>query len=239
MFTRAFLHLVPLLCLRIGHSVSAQPSGSPPPPTFNPQSNWTWIAGFDRPNQSGVYGLQYQPSNTVIPGARHLHTMSIQSTADGDLIYVFGGYGFVAGSDGDLNDMFMWNSTSLSWTWLSGNQTGNVAGNFGALGIPAVTNFPGAREGAASSIHPQTGAFYLFGGYCYSPSPFFLNDLWEWNSLTALWTWAGGSAGKNALGVYGLSGTIGSRYLHSMVLTVNGFDATLYIFGGHGYGQCN
>lgn len=54
--------------------------------------NWTWISGDAEPNARANYGLKNIPSPENKIGARHLHTMALDSKRQ--LLYVFGGRGF-------------------------------------------------------------------------------------------------------------------------------------------------
>ena len=59
--------------------------------------------------------------------------------------------------------------------------TGGLTGTYGSLGMPAAGNTPGSRIGAASWTD-HNGNLWLFGGYGYAlpNSPYYLNDLWEY-----------------------------------------------------------
>ena len=94
------------------------------------------------------------------------------------------------------------------WTWVSGSNTTGSAGTYGAQGVSASANQPGAR------IYPSTwadgsGNIWLFGGYGFDNAGTFgnLNDLWEYKPSTGQWTWVSGSNAANASGVYGTEGT--------------------------------
>ena len=56
-------------------------------------------------------------------------------------------------------------------------------------------NMPGSRFGA-TGLTDRGGNIWLFGGSGYDADGVFttLNDLWEWNAATKVWSWMGGNA---------------------------------------------
>jgi hypothetical protein len=99
-------------------------------------------------------------------------------------LWLFGGYGYpAAGGAGALNDLWGYNFSTGQWTWKSGDNTRNNTGVYGSQGVAAAANKPGARAWPASWLD-ATGNFWSFGGYDVNASDF--NDLWKFNSLTAL-----------------------------------------------------
>jgi N-acetylneuraminic acid mutarotase len=121
-------------------------------------TNWTWVSGANVVNQTGNY------ATLGIPGAR---CRSISWIDSHNNLWIFGGDGYDSvGNQGFLNDL--WKYDGMSWTWVSGGNVINQAGNYSTRGIP------GARCGAISCIDFQ-GNFCLFGG---SSPDGLLNDLW-------------------------------------------------------------
>ena len=60
---------------------------------FNVTSGWwTWLSGSNAINQAGLYGVQGMASLNNFPGARVYHSMVMHPS--GQLIFVFGGYGY-------------------------------------------------------------------------------------------------------------------------------------------------
>ena len=95
------------------------------------------------------------------------------------------------------------------------------AGVYGTLGTPAPANNPGSRNSSSTWID-HNGNLWLFGGVGFDANgnQNNLNDLWEFNPATNLWTWWGGSSSiastcstffESVLcgptGVYGTTGT--------------------------------
>jgi hypothetical protein len=126
-------------------------------------------------------------------------------------------------------------TTAGLWTWESGSHVYGAAGVYGTLGTPAPGNVPGARSGLASWIDAANN-LWLFGGVATSGS--FgggLNDLWEYNQTTGLWTWQSGSSNQNVPGNYGTQGVPaptnvpGARY-YSVSWTDSA--GNFWLFGG-------
>jgi N-acetylneuraminic acid mutarotase len=204
-------------------------------------NTWTWVSGSSTASQLGNYGNQGTPSSSNIPGARYGAVSWIDSH---DNLWLFGGFGYdSAGSGGCLNDLWKYDGTNNTWTWVSGSSTASQLGNYGNQGTPSSSNIPGAREGAVSWID-SAGNFWLFGGafYDYSVSSYLvsLNDLWKYDG--ANWTWVSGSSGLNQLGSYGTLGTPGSSNVPGARYgAVSWMDSAgnLWLFGGGYWNDSN
>ena len=120
------------------------------------------------------------------------------------------------------------------WTWVSGSNLASQKGTYGTLGMPALGNVPGARNGAVSWTDP-TGNFWLFGGNI-SVGNELLNDLWKYSG--AEWTWMGGSNMPSQQGTYGTKGipaqgnVPGARQFAGSWTDKSG---NFWLFGGFGY----
>ncbi|MGB8028928.1 MAG: kelch repeat-containing protein [Terracidiphilus sp.] len=211
---------------------------------FNPTTKeWTWVSGssvmrLNPPGDAGepgVYGTQGVPAANNVPGGRYGGTVSwIDSTGN---LWLFGGTGFDStGAYGELNDLWEFNPTAKTWTWVSGSSTANAVGVYGNMGVAAASDVPGARSGAVGWID-SSGSLWLFGGA--GPNATILNDLWEFDPATKEWTWVSGSSTANATGVYGTQGTPatgnmpGARY--SAVSWIDG-SGNFWLFGGNANG---
>jgi len=175
---------------------------------FSPANDqWTWVAGnntFDSAyGFAGIYGVQRNPSAKNYPGSRFDASTWIDSSGN---FWLFGGEGFdSAGSLGMLNDLWKFDPATKLWIWVSG---GNIAatdtaclaamcgqlGVYGTLGSAAQANVPGARGEAVSWID-GSGNVWVFGGRGFDSANTYgdLNDLWEFNISSGLWTWIAGS----------------------------------------------
>jgi len=177
---------------------------------YKPATNeWTWINGSSTANTPNTYGTIAVPVASNAPGGRNLAVSWIDRAGN---LWLFGGYGMtVNGVDGtnqgDVNDLWEYNPATNLWVWVGGANTGLAPGVYGAQGVAAAGNIPGARDSAVSWVD-SSGNFWLFGGYGYAAaSPDDLNDLWTYSTATGLWTWVSGSDVPAAQGVYGIEGT--------------------------------
>jgi hypothetical protein len=105
--------------------------------------------------------------------------------------WIYGGEGYDANNNyGYLADLWVYDPSAGTWTWVSGSDTDVgeylIPAVYGALGVSAPGNTPGSRWWA-SSWADKNGNFWLFGGLD-EPS-----DLWEFNTTTNEWAWMAGS----------------------------------------------
>jgi len=197
---------------------------------------WTWISGSDAGDQLGVYGTLGEADPSNVPGAR----MGALTWLDPQgVFWLFGGYGFdSAGDKGWLNDLWIFDPTTVEWTWVSGSDTEGQMGVYGTLGTADPLNVPGGRYSAVSWIDLQ-GQLWLFGGEGLDSEGTRgrINDLWMFDTTTVEWTWVSGNALVGEKGTYGTQGTAapdnvpGARYTAVPHLDSNG---KLWLFGGYG-----
>jgi len=198
---------------------------------------WSWQAGLNTVNASGIYGTQAAASATNVPGARQAASSWTDSSGN---LWLFGGIGYDStGAAGNLNDLWQYSPSTKEWTWINGANADNAAGIYGTQGTASATNVPGARYSASSWID-SSGNLWLFGGVgCDSTgSVGKLDDLWRYSPSTKEWTWINGANADDAAGVYGTLGTAsagnvpGARYAASSWIDSSG---NLWLFGGYGY----
>src|ERR1700722_5061615 len=93
------------------------------------------------------------------------------------------------------------------WTWQSGSDVPFAAGAYGTIGKATSGNVPGARYALVSWVDSANN-LWLFGGAYADASGNVgeLNDLWEYNQATGLWTWQSGASTLNSAGSYGTQG---------------------------------
>lgn len=196
-------------------------------------NRFAWMGGANTANQVGVYGTLGQADNANGPGARSLNAQASDSSGN---FWLFGGYGEASASGGFLNDLWRFNPTDNTWTWIAGSDSPNALGVYGTKGIAAPGQGPGARYGAVAWATAD-GIFWLYGGYGYAASGYGpLSDLWRFDPGNGLWTWMSGSSTINSAGVYGTLGVSsptnhpGSR--DSMAGWLQASDDSLWLFGG-------
>lgn len=164
---------------------------------------WAWMSGDSTINQSPVYGIQGVPNAKNKPGAR---AGSEQWKDKEGNLWLFGGGGYVAGTYGDENDLWMYNIATGQWTWVAGDTVLNVSGVYGTKGVASPGNKPGSRVSGVSWTD-NDGNLWLFGGLGYASEDHgWLSDLWKYNITTNEWTWMSGNTTANVGGVYGAKG---------------------------------
>ncbi|MGA3100797.1 MAG: chitobiase/beta-hexosaminidase C-terminal domain-containing protein [Terracidiphilus sp.] len=169
---------------------------------FNPSTNeWAWIGGSDSPYQQGVYGNLGTPAVGNVPGAR---VSAFSWTDSQGNFWLFGGTTTNLNGDCQIyfDDLWRFNPSTKEWSWMRGSNglpacssPSGQPGIYGMQGVAAATNFPGSRVGALSWIG-SNGKLWLFGGYGMDSNGQIgsLNDLWEFDPSTGLWTWVGGGS---------------------------------------------
>lgn len=196
-----------------GTAAPVIPGATTPVPSPAIAGEWTWISGSSSEIfEVGIYGTQGSPSNSNDPGAR---VYSTGWTDNNGNLWLFGGKGDdrTTTGIGPFNDLWEFNPTAGTWTWISGNNVGNIYGQtfapgvYGTKGVPAASNIPLARYGAVG-WKDASGNLWLFGGSGYTSKLDIgdFNDLWEFNITTKQWTWVSGSNESDARGVYGTRG---------------------------------
>ncbi|MBP9102431.1 MAG: hypothetical protein KBF82_01110, partial [Chitinophagaceae bacterium] len=196
-------------------------------------NTWTWVKGDSSIDNSGIYN---QTPIQNKPGGR---SGEANWKDNNGTIWLFGGVGFSDSGNGQLNDLWKYDITTNTWTWVKGNTTSDNNGEYGTQGIADQNNKPGSRN-SASTWTDGNNNLWLFGGNGFDESTSYqdLNDLWKYNIITNEWTWVKGNKNGN---IYGSYGTIeipgnnnkpGSR--HGSVSWADGVG-NLWLFGGNGY----
>jgi hypothetical protein len=198
-------------------------------------TNWTWVSGDSKANQRGDYGTKGVAASTNKPGARY---GSISWTDSKGNLWLFGGYGYNRYRiHGYLNDL--WKFDGANWIWVSGDNSRNHRGVYGAKGVAASTNKPGARCWSVSWTDSK-GNLWLFGGSGYAGTGFLgnLNDLWKFDG--ANWTWVSGDIRQNEAGVYGTKSVANDANkpgARNGSISWTDSKGNLWLFGGHGYAR--
>lgn len=185
-------------------------------------NNWTWLKGANTINPSANFGtIGVSNSNNLSAGKSYASTWTYNSK-----LYLFGG----AGSSATRNDLWEYNPATNNWTWLKGDNSSYVQGQYGSLGVTANTNMPGGRFGGSSWVY--NNKLYLFGGIglATTTTSGFLNDLWEYDALTNNFTWLKGRNEINKLGIYDAPQRPGAR-INAMTWSLGN---KFYLFGGYG-----
>ncbi len=170
-------------------------------------SEWSWANGSNVTDQNGVYGTAGVAAGTNTPGAR-VGAVGWKDSAGN--LWLFGGYGFdsnAGDAPGPLNDLWKFTPSTNEWTFVSGSEVTNAGGTYGTQGIGASGDVPGSRYYASASTD-AFGNFWLFGGYGFDSASGegSLNDLWEYSTTTAQWTWISGADTQGQSPTYGTQG---------------------------------
>lgn len=199
---------------------------------------WTWMSGADVPGQPGTYGTVGVPAAGNVPGARYGAVGWGDSSVH---LWLFGGFGpDSTGTNGELDDLWVYNSGE--WTWVAGSNAGRQNGVYGSQGVPAAANVPGARYWATGWID-SSGSVWLFGGQGYdgsSRTEAWLSDLWKYSQ--GQWTWISGPNMNSQAGLYGSEGVAdpgnnpGARQEAMGWIDSKG---NLWLFGGNGLDSAN
>lgn len=197
---------------------------------YDPSTNqWTWVSGSvdGTWNPSGVYGTKGVAAAANVPGGRYGST----GWLDGTKLWLFGGSGTLP-----YADLWMYDTSTDRWTWMSGSSIWDGYGVFGARGSSALTSqLPSSRYGATIWID-SSGNQWIFGG---NGTAGVTNELWKYNPTTDVWTWVSGVTTSGDAGVYGTKGVAAASNRPMARLSAAGWvDASnnLWLFGGSGGG---
>ena len=199
---------------------------------------WTLKSGSTTiPGQYLCNEGNYTSGSYVVGGRENAATWV---DASGEL-WLFGGSGCgnTSTTAGFLNDLWMYNIASGTWTFEGGDQTTGQTGVYGLQNIASTTFLPGARHEAVA-LTGSDGSLWLFGGFGLDSSdyPGWLNDLWKFNPTTKEWTWMAGSLSSNPTAVYGTEGTPSDSNVPGGRAESAGlvdFSGNLWLYGGYGY----
>lgn len=206
--------------------------------SFNPSTGmWTWVSGSSTANAAGVYGTEGTSAAANQPGARLGASAWVDAHGN---FWLFGGEGVASGgASQQYNDLWEYSPGSSLWTWVNGSSAADGSGIYGTQGAGAAGVGPGARV-AAVAWQDSVGDLWLFGGYGYDQGGIVneLDDLWEYNLSTGVWTWVGGSSLGGARGNYGTQDTSTSTNVPGARQQAVGWrDASgnFWLFGGYGF----
>jgi hypothetical protein len=204
---------------------------------FNPTLGWEWVSGSNGLDQNGSYGTQGTPSLGNVPGARQFASGWIDGSNN---LWVFGGQAYDSfGHFGTMNDLWQYNTTAGTWTWVSGSSTIAALAVYGTLGVAAAGNVPGARDNADAWID-SSGNLWLFGGFAYNSTGTqgSVDDLWTYNPTAATWTWIAGSSTADVKGTYGTKGTAAANNVPGARNSASAWTnhaGGFWVFGGQGF----
>jgi hypothetical protein len=194
---------------------------------------FTWVGGFDQ-----VAGETYIFQE---PGARKGAVswgVNSEVNLNHGKLWLYGGFGFDGnGEEGNLSDLWYYNTLSKDWTWVRGSHLKNEEANSGTKGISDPLNHPGNRVSSVSWTDTD-GNLWLFGGGR-QPSGYHFNDLWKFNTVSNEWTWISGSVNfgqqQSVIGTQGIGSTANTPGARFGSTSWTDTDGNLWLFGGYGY----
>ncbi|HKR04706.1 MAG TPA: kelch repeat-containing protein [Bacteroidia bacterium] len=195
---------------------------------FSQAGMWTWMKGDSIYNQPGNFGTQGVPSPSNNPPG--FYEAAEWTDLQGNF-WLFGGLNSPSGG-AFYGDLWKFEPLTNNWTLMKGTGIVNDPGNYGTIGVPALSNLPSSRGFGCATWVDLNGDLWLFGGGLTA----YKNDLWKYNIATNMWTWVHGSAAPNISPVYGTQGipsinnTPGGRTECSANWVDNNGD--LWLFGG-------
>lgn len=197
---------------------------------YNPYANmWTWMGGSQGVIMAPNYGIKGVAAATNSPGARHF-CPATWTDHNGDL-WLFGGETNI--DNAKRADLWRYNIATNMWTWVSGTNMTNSAGNFGIKGVPSISNVPPSRTETAAQWTDAVNNLWIFGGLGVAQLDH--DDLWRYNITSNEWTWVSGTSTGNNAGVYGSKGVAnatnrpGGRAVYTPWKDLSG---NFYLFGG-------
>lgn len=201
-------------------------------------SQWTWMKGDTVIRYNGVYGIKGIPNSANYFGTRQSSCRWVDNLGN---LWLFGGSQIRPPSGSQLfNDLWKYSLSTNEWTWISGDSIYNQNGFYGVKGLASPLNKPGARI-ESYTWTDDAGNLWMYGGEGNTESRSGkLNDLWQYNITTNLWTWVGGDSLVNARAVYGVKGV--AALSNKPGARQKGFTWTdetgnLWLAGGTGYSE--
>ncbi len=231
-------------CIVWGFSGTALTTPVNPVPVVDCGHNdWTWMAGSNLTDQFGsaqpvptvppAPPPACPPVSTLTPGGNNY---SATWTDNSGNLWLLTGDVFtsttppISNLPGFFNELWEFTGTA--------NYRGSCSNLWTLVRppVPPATTgpIPPGRWGAITWTDPATGNLWLFGGQ--DSSLAFLNDLWEYNIATNLWTNHGG--GGDQPGVYGMQGTASASNLPGgrwgASARRDAVSGNVWLFGGFG-----
>ncbi|MBK8612762.1 MAG: hypothetical protein IPN85_04600 [Flavobacteriales bacterium] len=200
---------------------------------FDPTlEQWAWMGGGQGLSWAGHYGIKGMSSPDNLPRGRG-YAPAMWCDAVGDL-WLFGGQ-----SGDEYNDLWKYEMTNGSWTWMHGDSTGLSTGSYGIIGVADPSNEPPCRSEIIGTWVGSDGSFWMFGGERY---PFYTySDMWRYDPLSDQWTWMqgvsgapGGPVSYGTLNVPSATNTPGKRCSWTHWTDANN---RFWLFGGMTHGQ--
>ncbi|MCA6364782.1 MAG: gliding motility-associated C-terminal domain-containing protein [Bacteroidetes bacterium] len=194
-------------------------------------NTWTWMSGqtpnpsisFTQPN----YGILGVPSPANTPGTRqaYAHWQDTQGR-----FWMFGGYPVAGSPLNNTADMWMYDPTTLLWTWMAGTSTTSFSPTFTSTCLPG-----GVPAGTLEDRACWTDACGRFWSMSTSGISGNYSHLWFFDPTNLQFTWVTGTLSNSPPAVYGTQGVPAPANYPDGILGSNGFvsaQGDLWLFGG-------
>lgn len=130
---------------------------------FNPQTTqWTWVHGSSGILKSASHGNKGVAAASNTPGSRRHIAMSADGSGS---LWLYGGY---MGAEGDMGDLWRFDTSTKQWTWIAGGKvgpmsTGSLPSSYGTKGVSLPSNTPPHRKSHTLWVDTP-GNVWVFGG---------------------------------------------------------------------------
>eukprot|EP01122_Echinamoeba_exundans_P014794 TRINITY_DN6778_c0_g1_i1.p1 TRINITY_DN6778_c0_g1~~TRINITY_DN6778_c0_g1_i1.p1 ORF type:complete len:1331 (+),score=177.31 TRINITY_DN6778_c0_g1_i1:128-4120(+) len=187
---------------------------------------YTWIGGTS--------SASYPIMNLPVPPIYDRPAPRIASCGAFDTVrreyWLFGGNGYT----GDTNDLWKYKISDNSWTWIGGTNDTNSPGSYDQIGVSSPSNIPRARQGCTAWFNSNRIQFYLYGGRNVQSTTATLNDVWQFDVSSRIWTLLSGGNATDQVGDYSSSVKFpGARWGHLTFYDES--SDQVWMFGGSGY----
>lgn len=144
-------------------------------------NQWAWMGTFSPPD----YGVKGVPSASNKPGYRQESNTAWVDNL-GNLWFFSGG--------NCTNDVWKYDVPTGIWTWMSGSNVDYDPGNYGAIGVPSVDNYPSGRYTNFFWVDDAGNLWVGLGLRFDGPDIISPMDIWKFNPVSLEWTWKTGFA---------------------------------------------
>lgn len=186
-----------------------------------PTNMWVWMGGSQSGNLNGVYGTQGVMDAGNWPGAR----VNAKTWTDKQgNFWLFGGKGFgKTGMNGDLNDLWKYNTTTNQWIWIKGSDIIGSSGFSSGVNSVNMQNSPVCGN-LMGSWSDNNNNLWLYNG-----------AIWKYDIIQNSWILI--RIRNNNL-IYGSLGIPDIKNLPGIRRKVSSWsdtDGNLWLFGGELY----
>lgn len=205
-------------------------------------NQWTWIGGSDlvvTTTANTQYGTLGVEASSNWPLARQNMAYWQDNTG---MFWMYGGSTTVSGVAYYLNDLWRYNPVSGMWAWMGGDATLVTNGHpnvSGVRGLAAASNKPGGRTQILTWVDVN-GKLWMYGGYGVGQNGTLgrLNDMWQFDPVTRVWTWMLGDndpgTANGRMGTYATVGAAGVPGARRQTDTWLDKDGNFWFLAGEG-----